>query len=269
MGWKRTQTSTRAGATAVAIVGVSLLQLFSPQPAFSQPAAKPPAAAAPSPSGATATHLVRTPAEEKALNDIMYEPRAISAAVVGADIPAPKYVVMIGAHHGEYLEVFLDKFPTARALWTEPDNTEGNMPIAKERLARFGNRVDFKFGCGERDISDGCVPKGADVIITDWVSILQNLDGMYKIYKIAYEQLAPGGWFVNIDQVSFGNIAWDSRIQTARKGFRPEHEWPPVHHADFRTPTIEEQLGAMRAAGFDARVVWQSFSTVLFMGRKT
>jgi hypothetical protein len=55
-------------------------------------------------------------AEEKALNDLMNEPRQISAAIVAADNPAPKYIVMIGAHHGEYLEVFLDRFPNARTL---------------------------------------------------------------------------------------------------------------------------------------------------------
>jgi hypothetical protein len=262
-------SSMGAGAILLAVIAVSsLLHVINAKSALSQPAAMSSQANAQNQPAAQPTHLVRTQSEEKALDDLMNEPRKISAAIVAADNPNPKYVVMIGAHHGEYLEVFLDKFPNARALWTEPDNNEGNMPVAKERLARFGNRVDFKFGCGERDISDGCVPKGSDVIITDWVSILQNLDGMYKIYRIANEQLAPGGWFVNIDQVSFGNDAWDSRIQTARKGFRPEHEWPPVHHPDFRTPTIDEQLGAMRAAGFDAQVVWQSFNTVVFMGRK-
>lgn len=208
------------------------------------------------------------PAEQGMRDRALLEPRKIAAAIVAADNPAPKYVVQVGAHHGEFLEVFLDKFPAARGLWTEPDNSEPNLPAAKARLARFGDRVDYQFGCGERDISDGCVPKGADVIITDWVSILQNLDGMYKIYRIAAEQLASGGWFVNIDQVGFGGVAWASRLQTARKGFRPENEAPPVHHPDYRTPTVDEQLGAMRAAGFDAHVVWRSFNTVLIMARK-
>jgi hypothetical protein len=223
---------------------------------FTAPAATPPAAA------------VVMSAAEKAREDAMAEPRRIAAAVVAADNPAPKYIVQIGAHYGQFMAVFLDRFPAARALWTEPDNAEPNLVTAKQRLARFGDRVDYKFGCGERDISDGCVPKGADVIITDWVSVLQNLDGMYKIYRIAAEQLAPGGWFVNIDQVAFGGSAWESRLQAARNGFRPEREAPAVHHADYRTPTVEEQLGAMRAAGLDAQVVWQSFGTVLFMGRK-
>jgi hypothetical protein len=200
--------------------------------------------------------------------EAILEPRKIAAAIVAADLPAPKLVVQVGAHHGEFLEVFLDRFPTARGLWIEPANSEDNLPAAKIRLARFADRVDFRFGCGERDIRDGCVPKGADVIITDWVSILQNLDGMYKIYHVAAEQLAPGGWFVNIDKVGFGGGAWEPRLRIARTGFRPEHEAPPIHHADYRTPTVDEQLGAMRAAGFDAQAVWRSFDTVLFMGRK-
>ena len=209
-----------------------------------------------------------SPAVQKSMDESLAEPRSIAAAVVAAANPAPKYVVQIGAHHGEFLSVFLDKFPTARGLWTEPNNSEPNLPSAKTALARFGDRVDYKFGCGERDISDGCVPKGADVIITDWMSILQNLDGMYKIYRIAAEQLAPGGWFVNIDQVGFGGNGWDSWLAASRKGFRPNNETPPVHHPDFRTPTIDEQLGAMRAAGLDAHVVWQSFNIVVFMGHK-
>ena len=208
------------------------------------------------------------PAASAPGDEATLEPRKIAAAIVAADLPTPKLVIQVGAHHGEFLEVFLDRFPTARGLWTEPANSENNLPAAKIRLARFSGRVDFKFGCGERDISDGCVPKGADVIITDWVSILQSLDGMYKIYRIAAEQLAPGGWFVNIDKIGFGGGAWERRLQTARAGFRPEHEAPPIHHPEYRTPTADEQLEAMRAAGFDAQVVWRSFDTVLIMGRK-
>jgi hypothetical protein len=201
-------------------------------------------------------------------DEAMMEPRKIAAAIVAADLPSPTLVVQVGAHHGEFLEVFLDQFPTAHGLWTEPANTEPNLPAAKVRLARFGDRVAYEFGCGERDISDGCVPKRADVIITDWLSILQNLDGIYKIYRVAAEQLGPGGWFVNIDKVGFGGGAWERRLQTARAGFRPEHEAPPIHHPDFRAPTVDEQLGAMRAAGFDAQVVWRSFNAILIMGRK-
>jgi hypothetical protein len=239
------------------------------QSAATRPEAKPAEAKAQKVSAAEAQSRAElTPPVQKSMDEWLNEPRRIAAAVVASANPAPKYIVQIGAHHGEFLSVFLDKFPSARGLWTEPDNSEGNLPVAKTLLTRFGDRVDYKFGCGERDISDGCVPKGPDVIITDWVSILQNLDGMYKIYRIAAEQLAPGGWFVNIDQVGFGQGAWEPWLNSARKQFRTGQDAPPVHHPDFRTPTIDEQLGAMRAAGLDAHVVWQSFNTVVFMGRK-
>jgi hypothetical protein len=223
------------------------------------------AGAAPAGAAAPATTPTAAPAAPDAA---LLEPRRIAAAIVSADMPVPKTIVQIGAHHGEFLSVFLDRFPAARGLWTEPNNSENNMPPAKAALARFGDRVDFHYGCAARDIRDGCVPKGTDVIITDWMSILQNLDGIYKIYAVAAQQLSPGGWLVVIDKIGFGDTDWDPLLQTVSKGYRPEHEAPPVHHADYRTPTAEEQLGAMRAAGLDARVVWRSFNTVLIMGRK-
>lgn len=194
------------------------------------------------------------------------EPRKIAAAIVAADNPAPNYVVSVGSNVGAFLAVFMDKFPNARGQWTEPVDK-----IAAARqiyLGKYGDRINYKIGCAERDITDGCVPKGADVIITDWVTTHQNLDGLYKIYKFAYAQLPSGGWIVNLDHISFGDTAWDTLLQKAVTGFRPAHEGPPFEHPKDRTPTLEEHLGAMRAAGFDAQVVWQSFSTVLFMGRK-
>ena len=200
----------------------------------------------------------------------LLEPRRIAAAVVAAGLPAPKLVVNVGARQGEFLAAFLDQFPTARGQWTEPDESikNNNLAIAKGRLARFGNRVSYRIGGYGRDISDGCVPKDADVIITDWMSINQNLDGMYKIYHLAGVQLPPGGWIVNLDHVSFGGTAWEHQLKVAAKEFRPEREGPPIKFSEIRVPTIDEQLGAMRAAGFDAKVVWQSFNLVLFVGRK-
>jgi hypothetical protein len=100
------------------------------------------------------------------------------------------------------------------------------------------------------------------------MSIHQNLDGMYKNYRAAYDVLPHGGWIVNVDSVGFGGSHWEPLLQKSVAGFRPEHEGPKIHHPDLRIPTLEEQLGAMRAAGFDAQVVWKSFTTVLFMGRK-
>jgi hypothetical protein len=208
----------------------------------------------------------RSSEEQQQTEQSQDEPRKIAAAIVAADNPSPKYVVSVGSNVGAFLAVFLDKFPNTRGQWTEPVD---KIAAAKAQyLGRFVDRVNYKIGCAERDITEGCVPKDADVIITDWVTTHQPLDGLYKIYRAAYSQLPPGGWIVNLDHVSFGGSAWDPRLSAAVKGFRPSHEGPPFEHPNDRTPTLDEQLGALRAAGFDAQVVWQSFTTVLFMGRK-
>jgi hypothetical protein len=204
------------------------------------------------------------------MDDALAEPRKMAAAVVAADFPAPKLVVQVGAFQGEFLEVFLDRFHSARGQWTEAITSEHNLPAARERFARFGNRVDFAFGCARRDLSAGCtLPKETDVILLEWLSIQQDLDGMYKVYRAGAAQLPPGGWIANVDHVRFDGKGWEPLVQTAVKEFRrPEIEGPPIHYPQFQVPTVDEQLEAMRAAGFDAHVVWQSFSTVLFMGRK-
>ena len=219
---------------------------------------------------AAAQPEIHNPADQPRSADeaALKEPRQIAAAVIGADGYSPRSIVQVGAHHGEFLEVFLERFPAARGLWTEPNNSEQNLPAAKARLARFGDRVDYHYGCADRDISDGCVPGNTDVILTDWVSILQDLAGMRKIYRLAAAQLAPGGWLVNIDRAGFADPDWARRIEAARAGIRPAHEAPPVHHPEYRTPTSDEQLQAMRAAGLDAKVLWQSLNTVLIMARK-
>jgi hypothetical protein len=68
--------------------------------------------------------------------------------------------------------------------------------------------------------------------------------------------------------VSVGGNDWAARLTKARSGMRPAREAPPVHHPDYRTPTAEEQLAAMRAAGLDAQLLWQSLDTVLLIGHK-
>jgi SAM-dependent methyltransferase len=193
-------------------------------------------------------------------------PRQIAAAVVAQDNPSPKLVVDVGSHQGEFLEAFLEKFPAALAQWTEP--VDESFANAKARFARFGDRVTYRIGCPSRDISDGCVPKNADVIITSWVSAHQDRDGIARFYRNAAAQLPSGGWLVNMDHIGFGGNAWEHRFQLARLGFHAVIEGPSPH-GSHAVDTLEEHLAAFKAAGIDdVQVVWQSFNTVLFMGRK-
>jgi len=87
-------------------------------------------------------------------------------------------------------------------------------------------------------------------------------------------ELPSGGWLVNMDHVSYGNSPWTRRVDGAREelasgGMNAIVEGPPVHHADYVTPSLEKQLAALKDAGFtDVQVVWRRLDTVLFMARK-
>lgn len=205
-------------------------------------------------------------------SDRLSTPRRLAAAIVAQEQPEPHKVVDVGSFTGEFLEAFLEQFPAAHGQWTEP--VETNRGTAARRLARFGDRVDYVIGCPGRDISQGCVPRDVDVLITSWISIHQNLAGIQKFYKLAAERLPSGGWVANLDHVASGDAAWDRRLKGARpvavdEALAATIEGPPVHHADFKTPTLDDQLAALRSAGFDdVAVVWRRLDTVLIVARK-
>jgi hypothetical protein len=204
--------------------------------------------------------------------DRLTEARRIAAAIVAQDNASPKSVVDVGSFTGEFLEAFMEQFPQAHGQWTEP--VETNHPTATRRLGHYGNRISYVIGCASRDISLGCVPKGTDVLITSWLSIHQNLAGINKFYAESAAILPSGGWLVNLDHVGFDGSPWEQRFKGARavtttEGLTSITEGPPVHHPDFKTPTLEQQIAAFKAAGFDdVQVAWTRYNTVLFMARK-
>lgn len=211
-------------------------------------------------------------ADAEPYGDRLGPARRIAALVVAQDNPSPKLIVDVGSHAGEFLEAFMQRFPNSHGQWTEPvDESYAN---AKIRLSRFGKNIDYVIGCPARDISLGCVPKGVDVLITSWVSIHQDLTGIRKFYHEAAAMLPSGGWLINLDHVGFGATEWEKWLHAARgeattAGLSSIKEGPSVHHPEFVTPTVEDQLAAFRAAGIDdVQVVWRRFNTVLLMGRK-
>lgn len=201
--------------------------------------------------------------------------RRLAAAVVAQLKPAPRSIVDVGSFTGEFLEAFLQRFPTAKGQWTEP--VTNNLDNAHRRLARFGSNVDFVIGCPSRDISQGCLPKGMDVLLTSWLSVHQDLAGIAAFYARAAQALPDDGVLVVIDRVTPATpdaAAWTATLEAAREDLAPTGtlavvEGPPVHHPDFVTPTLDQHMERLRAAGFgNVHVVWQRLDTVLFVARK-
>ncbi len=248
---------------SIAVMSASL-------PATAQTQAKTPSSTA-LPDISPLVHFEAVNRQEPA-GDRLGAPRRIAAAIVAQDNPSPKLIVDVGSFTGEFLEAFMQRFPTSHGQWTEP--VDGNLNNAKKRFARFGDHVDYVIGCPSRDISLGCVPKGVDVMLTSWLSIHQDLKGIQKFYRDAAPMLPSGGWLMNLDHVAYGGSPWEQRLQAARveatgEGLSALTEGPPVHHKEYVTPTLEDQIAAFKAAGFDdVQVVWRRFNTVLFMARK-
>jgi hypothetical protein len=198
--------------------------------------------------------------------------RRLAAAIVAQDVAPPKQITDVGSFTGEFLEAFLEQFPTSKGQWTEP--VDNNRVNAGRRLGRFGERVSYVIGCPSRDLTKGCVPAGTDVLISSWVTIHQPLEGVRQFHREAAKILPRGGWVVVIDHAATGSAHWDARLKSARAeavklGLAVKQEGPPVHHPDFVQPTLDQQLDAMRQAGFtNVRVVWQRLDTVMMMGRK-
>jgi hypothetical protein len=199
--------------------------------------------------------------------------RRMAAAIVAQDLPAPLSIVDVGSFTGEFLEAFMQRFPQSRGQWTEP--VSGNEDNARHRLARFGKNVDYVIGCPSRDISQGCVPENVDVLLTSWLSIHQDQNGIRKFYKEAAARLPAGGWLVNLDHIAADQPIWALRLDGAREelaatGINAIVEGPPVHHTEYVAPSLADQLASLNEAGFtDVNVVWRRLDTVLLLARKS
>lgn len=77
-----------------------------------------------------------------AMRDLLDFPRRMAAAVVALGTASPTQVVDIASGPGDFLAVFLEQFPAAHGTWT--DASPAMLELARERLASFGDRVDFR-----------------------------------------------------------------------------------------------------------------------------
>lgn len=196
--------------------------------------------------------------------ELLAFPRAVAAALVADDRPTTMRVIDIASGPGDFLATFLDEFTDAIGIWT--DTSEAMLELAKPRLARFGERVDFRLV----DMTDLTgLPTEVDAVITSRAAHHLDRDGLADFYRDAARLLAPGGWLINLDHVGPDTDTWDRRLRTVRKRFVGAPKTRPHHH-DYPLTSVRDHLAAYTAAGIDdVEVVWRAFVTCLFAGRVT
>lgn len=219
--------------------------------------------------------FARSWASHDSFRDLLEFPRRLGAVVVAGDNPEPACIVDVGAGPGAVLAVFLEQFPSARGIWT--DASEAMLELAKDRLAPFGDRVEYRIA-DMTDLDRAALPAAVDVITTS--RAVHHLDraGLFAFYADAAARLAPGGWLVNLDHIGPASQAgppaaagyddvWDQRLRAARKEFGVAPDGTRHHH-NYPLTSLSDHLDAFAAAGItDVEVPWRAFYTCLFMGR--
>jgi cyclopropane fatty-acyl-phospholipid synthase-like methyltransferase len=202
-------------------------------------------------------------AEHDAQQNLLALPRAIAAEIVAFDRPQTALVADIGSGPGDFLAVFLDRLPDARAIWS--DISEAMAGLGREQLARFNGRVDYRLA----DMTDfSGLADDLDVITTS--RAVHHLDraGLHAFYRDAAGHLAPGGWLVNLDH--FGpDDTWNTRLREARNRLVPRTSEQKPHHHTYPLTSVADHMHALREAGFsDVETPWRGFVTALFMARR-
>jgi SAM-dependent methyltransferase len=211
-------------------------------------------------------------AQGDGFRDVLAFPRRMAAVIVAGDRPDPGLIVDVGSGPGDFLAVMLQEFPSARGIWT--DASEAMLGLAHDRLAEFGDRVEFRIA----DMTDLAAAAGTDAggfpsagVITTSRAV-HHLDraGLFGFYQQAASLLNPGGWLINLDHIGPagpGDV-WDKRLRAARRQFGVAPSGPQHHHT-YPLTSVADHLQAFAAAGFcDVEVAWRAFFTCLFMGRK-
>ncbi|HEX5404955.1 MAG TPA: class I SAM-dependent methyltransferase [Pseudonocardiaceae bacterium] len=206
-----------------------------------------------------------------ASNDVNAEllafPRAIAAALVAADRPGTTRILDVASGPGDFLAVFLDEFPHATGVWT--DVSAAMLDLARDRLARFGDRVEFQL-LDMTDLASGTLPTDIDVVVTSRAAHHLDKAGLGAFYAAAARLLAPGGWLLNLDHIGPETDDWDRRLRAVRKRFQQEAPKTPQHHHNYPLTSVRDHMAAFDGAGLvDVEVVWRAFVTCLFAARAT
>lgn len=198
--------------------------------------------------------------------DLLALPRRIAAALIGHDLATPKLIVDVASGAGAFLSVLLDAFPEARGVWT--DASPAMLEQARERLGRFGERVEFLLA-DMAELRAAGVPGDADVLCTSRASHHLDRTELHGFYQEAAGLLRPGGWLVNLDHVGPDEDVWDRRYRAVRTRFTGPASARTAHHHRYPLPSVADHLDGYRAAGLtDADVAWKAFYSCLFVGRK-
>jgi tRNA (cmo5U34)-methyltransferase len=185
-------------------------------------------------------------------------------AVIPKGLDEPFRYADLGAGNGVLDELVLERYPEARAVLI--DGSEPMLAYARTRLQRFGERAQYVTA---QLAQPGWVTVAGgpfDVVLAARaVHHAGTPDRIRQLFSEIVGALAPGGLFINLDYVRFGNPAfqqlglWSGEDPEASFQIATPHMELPA--------SLEDQLAWLREAGFAAaECVYREFQTVIVVG---
>ena len=183
---------------------------------------------------------------------------------------APKLVLDLGAGTGALSAVILKHAGVGQLLAIDLDPEM--LARAEARLQEFGSRVRFQ----KASFSDP-LPDCDGVTASLALHHVATMDEKRTLYRRIHSALRPGGIFANADVTVSDNEQarkavfdrWADHLVASgierRRAFEHFAEWA---EEDTYFP-LEDELGIMREAGFNAKCVWQETPNCVLVGVKS
>jgi SAM-dependent methyltransferase len=165
--------------------------------------------------------------------------------------PNDMSVVDLGAGSGIFLEKILRNNSYATCYWI--DTSKDFLEVAKEKLAKYANRIEFILAPIESawELHLSCRP---DFIFS--MSAIHHLEDFEKraLYQKSYESLSNRGWFVNVDEMKTccmdayeSNMRfWAGFVKSAKTQIPdsdlPDYEEWNHHFEDWKKRNIDQML---------------------------
>jgi SAM-dependent methyltransferase len=186
--------------------------------------------------------------EAKSPRDRLRDFRIVRSLIPRASDESFRYM-NIGCGDGPLDEVLLAEFGRAHA--TLVDGSETMLTGARERLARFGDRVAYvQVDLGSREWAQSVGGPFDVAVSTIAIHNLRIYNRVRELYAELFDVMADGGFFVNFDYV-----------RPSSPALRPLASWaardPDVGHIGRTSGTngpgtLDEHLIWLRSAGFGA-----------------
>jgi tRNA (cmo5U34)-methyltransferase len=188
-----------------------------------------------------------------------------AASVLPFDRARDLRVLDLGGGYGEFARQVLEVFPNSTVVLH--DYSAPMIGAARERLASFGERVDYRLSdLGRTGWSDGLGGPFDAVVSSIAIHNLRKPALIREVYREVATVVAPGGAFLNLDYI-FPTSPLLSELYAGASGRTGRRPAGTASDSEGEQATLENQLRWLRQASFaEVDCLWKELREVLLCG---